>query len=381
TSRWSRSFSCRRARQGIGIGVVHCLEHRAFEALLLGLEQDDRIGRQILHRELKRGGGRREATVQQTAFRSVVIPDVELGRHVIAESCHSVLTWRRSAHFIIHVWRGNPSDSLRSLPALSSAGSAAAAEADGDPTLGCRSGQDKAPLRHWTGAARGQVEPEIRSEIRLRERTEDMGMEAPLYKRAAFSPSFQHEQAEPQKTCWSAPCSGAHCDRQRLERRQPVPKNDAMALSKPPTLFGTWQKAVRLMFTPDRPPSPEPLRAALTDADDSLRLEHWLAPQPGIVPRLRIGRRWVNTLWALPIGAAGLLCLIALAQSLRELPAVIAFIQQHPGIAQAAPSVDSGFPWWLQLQHFLNMFFMLFIMRAGLQILADHPRLYWGRDC
>ena len=206
-------------------------------------------------------------------------------------------------------------------------------------------------------------------------------MEAPLYKRAAFSPSFQHEQAEPQKTCWSAPCSGAHCDRQRLERRQPVPKNDAMALSKPPTLFGTWQKAVRLMFTPDRPPSPEPLSAALTDADDSLRLEHWLAPQPGIVPRLRIGRRWVNTLWALPIGAAGLLCLIALAQSLRELPAVIAFIQQHPGIAQAAPSVDSGFPWWLQLQHFLNMFFMLFIMRAGLQILADHPRLYWGRDC
>ncbi len=27
------------------------------------------------------------------------------------------------------------------------------------------------------------------------------------------------------------------------------------------------------------------------------------------------------------------------------------------------------------------MLFMLFIMRAGLQILADHPRLYWGRDC
>jgi hypothetical protein len=43
--------------------------------------------------------------------------------------------------------------------------------------------------------------------------------------------------------------------------------------------------------------------------------------------------------------------------------------------------VDSGFPWWLQVQHFLNMFFMLFIMRAGLQILADHPRLYWRRDC
>ena len=29
----------------------------------------------------------------------------------------------------------------------------------------------------------------------------------------------------------------------------------------------------------------------------------------------------------------------------------------------------------------MNMFFMLFIIRAGIQILADHPRLYWKRDC
>jgi sulfoxide reductase catalytic subunit YedY len=106
-----------------------------------------------------------------------------------------------------------------------------------------------------------------------------------------------------------------------------------------------------------------------------------MPPQWGVAPRIRIGRRWFNTLWALPIGAAALLCLIALAQGLRELPGVAAFIREHPGIAQSAPSVDSGFPWWLQLQHFLNMLFMLFIIRAGLQILADHPRLYWGRDC
>ena len=58
-----------------------------------------------------------------------------------------------------------------------------------------------------------------------------------------------------------------------------------------------------------------------------------------------------------------------------------AFITEYPGIAQAAPSVDSGFPWWLQLQHFLNMLFMMFIIRAGIQILADFPRLNWSRDC
>ena len=119
----------------------------------------------------------------------------------------------------------------------------------------------------------------------------------------------------------------------------------------------------------------EPLRAKLSDADDRIRLNHWPTACEALQARRRNGRRWNNTLWGLPIAAVALLCLIALAQSLRELPGVEAFIRQHSGIAQAAPSVDSGFPWWLQLQHFLNMFFMLFIMRAGLQILADHPRL------
>jgi sulfoxide reductase catalytic subunit YedY len=126
--------------------------------------------------------------------------------------------------------------------------------------------------------------------------------------------------------------------------------------------------------------TPEPLEAALSGADDRLRLSDWLPPQDGIVPRVRIGRRWVSVLWALPIGTAALVVLIAVAQSLRELPGVQAFIKAYPGIAQGAPSIDSGFPWWLELQHFANMVFMLFIIRAGVQILADHPRLYWKRD-
>jgi methionine sulfoxide reductase catalytic subunit len=128
-------------------------------------------------------------------------------------------------------------------------------------------------------------------------------------------------------------------------------------------------------------PPHDPIASTLSAADDRIVLSHWLPPQQGIVPRIRIGRRSISILWALPIGAAALVLLIALAQSLREFPSVRAFIRAHPGIAQAAPSVDSGFPWWLQLQHFLNMLFMMFIIRAGIQILADHPRLYWNRDC
>jgi len=136
------------------------------------------------------------------------------------------------------------------------------------------------------------------------------------------------------------------------------------------------------MSPPDDIPTPhDPLAARLSGADDRVLLSKWLPPSEGIVPRLRVGQRWISVLWALPIGAAALILAIALAQSLREYPDVKAFLTRYPGIAQAAPSVDSGFPWWLRLQHFLNMLFMMFIIRAGIQILADHPRLYWKRDC
>ena len=128
-------------------------------------------------------------------------------------------------------------------------------------------------------------------------------------------------------------------------------------------------------------PPHDPIASTLSSADDRIVLTHWLPPRDGIVPHVRIGKRWFNTLWLIPIGATGLVLLIALAQSLRELAGVQAFIRQYPGISQAAPSIDTGFPWWLQLQHFLNMLFMMFIIRAGIQILADHPRLYWTRDC
>jgi DMSO/TMAO reductase YedYZ molybdopterin-dependent catalytic subunit/thiosulfate reductase cytochrome b subunit len=129
------------------------------------------------------------------------------------------------------------------------------------------------------------------------------------------------------------------------------------------------------------PPPAEAPTPTLSSADDRIVLADWTPPQQGVVPQIRIGKRWYSTLWALPIGGAGLVLLIALAQSLRELPGVQHFIAAYPGIAQAAPWVESGFPGWLRLQHFLNMLFMMFIIRAGIQILADHPRLYWNRDC
>ena len=36
---------------------------------------------------------------------------------------------------------------------------------------------------------------------------------------------------------------------------------------------------------------------------------------------------------------------------------------------------------WLSLSHWVNFFFLMMIIRSGLSILADHPRLYWNRGC
>ena len=119
----------------------------------------------------------------------------------------------------------------------------------------------------------------------------------------------------------------------------------------------------------------------LSPADDRVVLSKWLPPQSGVVPKIRIGRRWINVLWILPVAFLLLVLGITLAQALREIPAVQRFLMRYPGAPPTAPILIAGFPLWLRVQHFLNLWFMTFIIRAGLQVLADHPRLYWKRDC
>ena len=128
-------------------------------------------------------------------------------------------------------------------------------------------------------------------------------------------------------------------------------------------------------------PAHDPIEAKLSSADDRVLLNDWLPPQIGVVPKIRIGRHWINVLWVVPIGFVVALIGVAAAQALRELPAVQEFIVRYPGVPPAARAVTDGFPAWLRLQHFLNLLFMAFIIRSGIQVLADHPRLYWKRDC
>jgi methionine sulfoxide reductase catalytic subunit len=141
---------------------------------------------------------------------------------------------------------------------------------------------------------------------------------------------------------------------------------------------------------PPSPPGPDSispevvteLRERLTKGDEVVDPKTWAGSIPaafGIAPRLRIGaNRWFNVVWLLPIGWGLLLLGVAIAQYLRGVPSVEAFVQRHPG-AGFATTFAVPMPAWLRALHFLNLFFLIFIVRAGVQILADHPRLYWTR--
>jgi sulfoxide reductase catalytic subunit YedY len=131
---------------------------------------------------------------------------------------------------------------------------------------------------------------------------------------------------------------------------------------------------------PRQAPQPHD-ETSLSAADDRIRQSSWLPPQQGVIPRIRLGSRSINVLWAIPLVVVFLILGIAVAQQLRTMPSVQEFIARYPGETPSSEAVYSGFPLWLRLLHFFNFFLMMFIIRAGIQILADHPRLYWRRDC
>lgn len=49
--------------------------------------------------------------------------------------------------------------------------------------------------------------------------------------------------------------------------------------------------------------------------------------------------------------------------------------------AMAESGVPHGFPVWLRITHYVNFLFIVLLIRSGLQILMDHPRLYWNVHC
>ena len=48
---------------------------------------------------------------------------------------------------------------------------------------------------------------------------------------------------------------------------------------------------------------------------------------------------------------------------------------------EAWSSGPHGFPLWVRYAHFFNFLFLMMLVRSGLSILMDHPRLYFNNDC
>jgi thiosulfate reductase cytochrome b subunit len=132
----------------------------------------------------------------------------------------------------------------------------------------------------------------------------------------------------------------------------------------------------------DSPSALGRFRSELTTGADLVEVEHWAGSIPqegGIAPRVRIGRsRWFNLLWLLPLGFVVLLVAVAAAKGLRNMPVVQRFVDRYPGTTTSGTG-PRGMPVWADALHFVNLFLMVFIIRSGWQILADHPRLYWTR--
>lgn len=92
--------------------------------------------------------------------------------------------------------------------------------------------------------------------------------------------------------------------------------------------------------------------------------------------RLRI---WISPR-VIPIFAAVALTPVAIAWAqylIAGLPTEVFLAPINP---ETAPS-PHGFPAWLRLTHYVNFFFLMLLVRSGLSILMDHPRLYWNRHC
>ncbi|MGI5950698.1 MAG: cytochrome b/b6 domain-containing protein [Brooklawnia sp.] len=89
-------------------------------------------------------------------------------------------------------------------------------------------------------------------------------------------------------------------------------------------------------------------------------------------------RKWL----LIGLGAAVLIVgVIAGARALVGVPAVAAFVERYPGVPTMPAETPVGMPAWLGVQHFINLFLMIMIIRAGLLVrFTRRPKAYFTRD-
>src|SRR5579864_3644242 len=96
-------------------------------------------------------------------------------------------------------------------------------------------------------------------------------------------------------------------------------------------------------------------------------------------PEDRRFRIWIrpSILTGFVIAIAALVAAARIEVAVGGLPTVAAIPQVYPSNF-AGPH---GFPAWVRYCHFLNFLFVALLIRSGLSILIDHPRLYFNDGC
>lgn len=77
---------------------------------------------------------------------------------------------------------------------------------------------------------------------------------------------------------------------------------------------------------------------------------------------------WKRAMLTLGLAVVAVVVLVIVARWLRTTPDVQSFLGQYPGHPTLPDTVPTGLPGWLGWQHFFNIFFMVLIVRTGLQI-------------
>ena len=150
---------------------------------------------------------------------------------------------------------------------------------------------------------------------------------------------------------------------QEAKAKQPVAEPAAEDAAAPQTPDKTANIAAPVTHT-ESPAVAKPATAPVTGAKQdvsSIKMKPWVKPA------------------MLIIGAVLIALLVVLAaRGLRLLGPVQDFIGTYDGHSTMPDSAPTGIPGWLGWQHFLNMFFIVLIIRTGLQVRHEkRPAAMW----
>lgn len=87
---------------------------------------------------------------------------------------------------------------------------------------------------------------------------------------------------------------------------------------------------------------------------------------------------WKRAVVGVGVAVLAALVMVLLARWARTMPGVQEFIATYDGHAPQPQGTPEGIPAWLGWQHFLNMFFIVLIIRTGLGVRTERkPPAYW----